>query len=85
MTTGWIKIKEWFEEKIQNDARRYHMSIDVAYKNGYIDVVDDCVFVCVQEKLSETEKAVKVVLSTGYIDGSYKGWTTWIPKSVICE
>lgn len=38
------------------------------------------------EVLSESEKAIQVILGTGDIVGSYKGWKTWLPKSVIkCE
>ena len=37
----------------------------------------------VHEVLKETEKAVHVVLSTGDVVGSIKGWKTWITKSVI--
>lgn len=45
--------------------------------------IDGYKLVRVQEVLKETEKAVQVVLSTGNVVGSIKGWRTWIPKSVI--
>ena len=88
MTTGKIRVKFWFIEKVQDEAKKYHMYIDIvdrttdehgmlqADEDGYYNVVAD-------EIIAESEKAVKVRLATGLIDGSYKGWTTWIPKSVI--
>lgn len=48
----------------------------VISENGYVVVK-------VIEVLKESEKAVEVVLSTGDVVGSYKGWKAWIPKSTI--
>ena len=45
-------------------------------ERGYFTVQADMIF-------SETEKAVKVLLATGTTVGSGKGWTCWIPKSLI--
>jgi len=86
MTRGFIKIKEWFYDKTQAIARGYNVYIDVesrgefgevkADENGYITVLVD-------EVIAESEKAVQVKLASGGVVGSYKGWKTWIPKSVI--
>jgi len=78
-----LTVKEWFAEKIQREASRYDMWIDFEYKNGQSNMENGLVTIKVFEKLAETEKAIKVKLETGYVVGSVKGWTTWIPKSVI--
>lgn len=71
-----IKIKEWFYDKQQETAGRYNCYIDKKdSEEGYVEVV--------AEQLKETEKAIQVKLDTGLVLGSYKGWTCWIPKSVI--
>lgn len=86
-TTGSniLTVKAWVIDKAQDTARRYNTYIDYAERgedhtrlevNGYIKVI-------VEERLGETEKAVKVRLRTGDIVGSVKGWTLWIPKSQI--
>lgn len=81
-----MKIKKWFLNKVQAEARRYNTWIDVAYtEDNMMDEEDDCYFANVEETLAETEKAVKVRFSTGMIVGSMKGWTTWVPKSVTME
>lgn len=75
---------------MQDEAKRYNYWIDVKYneemKDGDANLInneDGYVTAYVQEEIKETEKAVNVVLSTGFIDGSIKGWKTWMPKSVI--
>lgn len=81
-----MKVKEWFVDKTQETAKRYNMWIDVDSRNELGMIVADengYVKVMAQEVISETEKAVQVILSTGFVDGSAKGWKTWIPKSVI--
>lgn len=85
-----IKIKDWFFNKMQDEAKRYNCWIDVKYNEemqegdaNLINNEDGYITVYVQEEIKETEKAVNVVLSTGFIDGSTKGWKTWIPKTVI--
>lgn len=81
-----IKIKDWFLDKTQDTARRYNTWIDVFSRDeetGMELSIDGYKSVRVQEVLKETEKAVQVVLSTGDVVGSIKGWRTWIPKSVI--
>ena len=86
-TTGSniLTVKAWVIDKAQDTASRYNCFIDYAERgvdhtrlevNGYIKVI-------VEERLGETEKAVKVRLRTGDIVGSVKGWTLWIPKSQI--
>ena len=82
-----IKIKEWFYDKMEAVSRNYNMFIDVteasrvdgkitANEDGYLEVI-------VEQTIKETEKAIQVVLSTGWVIGSTKGWKCWIPKSVI--
>lgn len=85
MTT--LRIKEWFENKIQMEASRYNMLFNVKYTeiNGIrqMDTTDGYVTVEIEEVIKETEKAMQIKIATGHIDGSTKGYTTWIPKSVI--
>ena len=86
MEAGYIKVKEWFIKKTEQTSKRYDTWIDVysrdenekvtADENGYITVLAEKV-------IAESEKAVQLVLHTGDIVGSGKGWKTWIPKSVI--
>ena len=79
-----LKVKEWFLNKTQETATRYNTFIDFERnEEETMLVVDGYATVFVEEKISETEKAVQVVLHTGDVLGSYKGWKTWIPKSVI--
>lgn len=71
-----MKIKEWFYDKQQEIAGGYNCYIDKKdSEEGYVEVV--------AERIKESEKAIQVKLETGSIVGSYKGWTCWIPKSVI--
>ena len=71
-----IKIKEWFYDKQQATAGRYNCYIDKRdLEEGYVEVS--------AEQLKESEKAIQVRLETGSVVGSFKGWTCWIPKSVI--
>ena len=71
-----MKIKEWFYDKQQEIAGGYNCYIDKKdSEEGYVEVV--------AERIKESEKAIQVKLETGSILGSYKGWTCWIPKSVI--
>lgn len=79
-----IRIKEWFEEKAQREAKHYNVWINLKRnEDGTIEVVDGFVTAYVEEQLAESEKAIKVRLASGAVDGSYKGWTLWVPKSVI--
>ena len=85
MKKGYAEVKEWFINKQSEKATRYNCFIDIYSRdeNGKVESVDGYLKVLFQEVISETEKAVYVVLGTGNADGSYKGWKTWIPKSVI--
>lgn len=79
-----IKVKTWFYEKMCEAARMYNTFIDVERDAEGIRIVrDDCVTVYADEFIAESEKAIKVTLRSGAVVGSYKGWTTWIPKSVV--
>ena len=88
MNIGFVKVRDWFIDKTQITAKKYNTFIDV-YSRNEDDVIiseDGYYMVKIMEVLSESEKAIQVVLGTGDIVGSYKGWKTWLPKSVIkCE
>lgn len=75
----YITIKEWFYDKTEKISGDYNCFINKE------DLGNELVRVLVEEVLEETEKAVQVRLATGEVVGSYKGWKTWIPKSVIVE
>lgn len=81
-----LKVKSWFIEKVQIEALRYNMIIDKNIDRECGETLKEdengCYTVYVEE-LKETEKAIQVKLATGHIEGSTKGYTTWIPKSVI--
>lgn len=87
MKIGFVKVRDWFIDKTQVTAKRYNTFIDVYSRNedGVIIAEDGYYTVKIIEVLQESEKAIQVVLGTGDIVGSYKGWKTWIPKSVIKE
>lgn len=82
-----LAVKEWVIDKAQDIARNYNIFIDYTRRtndNYNMALVDNgYVYVKVEEKLDETEKAIKVRLGSGEVVGSYKGWTLWIPKSQI--
>lgn len=85
MDRGYIKVKEWFIDKQQSTATRYNCFIDKFDRNelGMAIVENGYIKVMVEEVIGESEKAVHVVLRTGDIVGSCKGWECWIPKSCI--
>ena len=85
MNRGFVRVKEWFLDKQQDIARGYNCFIDTPERNefGMAVVEDGFVQVWVDFVLGETEKAVHVVLATGEVVGSVKGWKCWIPKSCI--
>lgn len=79
-----IKVKEWFFDKTHNVAKTYNTFIDFERNSdGMINVVDGFVTLYAREILAESDKAIKVCLESGAVVGSCKGWTTWIPKSVM--
>ena len=79
-----LRIKEWFYNKTEETSGRYNTFIDfVRNEDGMQKVEDGFVTVIVEEKLAESDKAIQVRLATGSVVGSAKGWTTWVPKSVI--
>ena len=85
MKEEYLKIKDWFYSKTSETAERYNTFIDVFSRNEYGMILAENGYITVraQEVLNESEKAIQVVLSTGAVDGSVKGWKCWIPKSVI--
>lgn len=78
-----IKVKEWFFNKVYEEAKKYHIYLKGEYK--FVNNVEmlDHTILRVDEVLKETEKAVQVVLDAETESGSYHSWKTWIPKSVI--
>lgn len=87
MERKFAKVKAWVIDKAQEVSGSYNTFINVYSRdektgatvtdeNGYYTI-------CIEETLKETEKAVQVVLATGDVVGSVKGWKTWIPKSQI--
>lgn len=80
-----LRVKDWFINKAQETASRYNTYIDTTSRdeNGKITADENGYIVVVGEVEAESEKALKVRLSTGEVLGSCKGWSTWIPKSVI--
>lgn len=76
----YITIKEWFYDKTEQISVSYNCFID---KYDVEETDNGLVKVLVEEVLNESEKAVQVRLATGSVLGSYNGWKTWIPKSVI--
>lgn len=82
-----IKIKEWFYDKTQAAARAYNVFLDVTAESrneiGSITADENGYLNCVAEVLDESEKAYKVHLESGAVVGSVKGWTTWVPKTVM--
>lgn len=88
MNTGIMKVKAWVIEKAQNEAKRYNIWFNIPEcgrdaDGMHIITSDGYDHIIVEEILSETDKAVKVRIATGWTDGSSKGWTAWIPKSQI--
>lgn len=79
-----LKVKKWIIDRAQETAGRYNTYIDYArQEDGAALVEDGYITVLVREVLKETEKAVQVLLDTGDVVGSYKGWKVWVPKSQI--
>lgn len=79
-----LKIKKWLFDKIAREASAYNTWIDFDRDDNGLQVVEDgCVYACTREIIEETEKAVKVRLESGMVQGSYKGWATWLPKSCV--
>ena len=79
-----ITVKEWFFDKVHDQALGYHISLNGEYtEHPVMGNVLDHTKLRVEEVLAETEKAYKVKLDAETIYGNWKPWTTWIPKSVI--
>lgn len=76
-----ITVKEWFFNKVNMESKRYGLLLIGEYKDGVLD----CTKLRVEQILAETEKAFKVMLDAETFRGNWKGFTTWIPKSVIEE
>lgn len=85
MARSTLKIKEWFLNKEQDKASTYNMffNIESRNENGEITTDENGFVSVVAEIISESEKAIKIKIETGANLGSTKGWTTWIPKSLM--
>ena len=82
MTRGTeLKVKSWVIEKADKTARHYDRCIATKRNADGIgsEEVDGFVTVWIEEFITESEKAINVVLDTE--NGS--GWKLWIPKSQI--
>ena len=80
----FIGVKEWFYDKEHDKATRYNIFMDYERdENGLANIVDGYIFLKVEKILGKSEKAIHVRISSGDVVGSYKGWTCWIPKSLI--
>lgn len=79
MERGCWKVKEWFFDRVNDACKNYGMLLCGEYKDGMLDHT----ILRVDEVLNETEKAYKVKLDAETYAGHYKGWISWIPKSVI--
>lgn len=81
---NYLAVKEWFLGKEQEKATHYNIFLDFERnEDGTIKVTDGYAFAKIEETIKETEKAVQVKISSGDVLGSYKGWTCWVPKSLI--
>lgn len=78
-----IKVKEWFFDKVYEDAKKYHIYLCGEYTIENDIRMLDHTTLRVDDVIKETEKAVQVVLDAETESGSYHSWKTWIPKSVI--
>ena len=80
-----IRIKEWFLDKEQSKASGFNMWFTAPERGGKFNqpIRTDGYQAILIERLGESEKAVKVRIDTGEVQGSCKGWVTWIPKSII--
>lgn len=71
-------------QKTDDVAKSYNTFIDFERNDDdMMNVVDGFVTLYAREMLAENEKAIKVCLESGAVVGNCKGWTTWIPKSVL--
>lgn len=78
-----FKMKEWFYNKMNADAKSYYMRVNCDQNEDYSNVIEDnCVFVT-GNIIAETEKAYKVEFCTS--SDNNKDWTAWVPKSVVAE
>lgn len=87
MTRGKMMVKKWMLDQKQNEAARYNMWFEIAKESrtelGIVADEDGFVTVILDDIIKETEKAVQVVVATGDIVGSSKGFKAWFPKSQI--
>lgn len=84
MEKGVIKVKEWFFDKVNDACKNYNCILSGEYEEVNGITMMDHTKLRVDEVLFETEKAYKVIVEAETFRGHYKGWTTWVPKSVIC-
>ena len=76
---GLLTVKEWFFDKTNEDAKAHGILLCGEYKDGMLDHT----IMRVEQVLGESEKAINVVLDAETFGGTFNGWKTWIPKSVI--
>ena len=85
MKKGTITVKEWFFDKTNEEAKNYSILLVGEYINKDSHSELDHTKLRVDEVINETEKAYKVLLDAETFGGKYKGWKTWISKSVILK
>lgn len=79
-----MTVKEWFRDELKEKMMGYHCLPESEYiEDPKFGSIADDTKLRIAELVAETEKAVKVVVEAETFGGHYKGWTTWIPKSVI--
>lgn len=76
-----IKVKEWFGNKVDDEAGIYGW-YPVA---TYVDHIRDNTQIRIEEVVRETEKAIKVVVDCEDRMGNPRALSLWIPKSVIIK
>jgi len=72
-----LTVKEWFGEKLINEAHSYNLYVARTYGKSTIS------FHLSQPVLAETEKAIKVKVDAYTRGDNYREYTSWIPKSVL--
>lgn len=76
-------VPEWFFDKVNDACKNYGCMLSGEYtEQGGITMLDHTKL-RVDEMICESEKAYKVRVEAETRGGEYKGWTTWVPKSVV--
>lgn len=79
-----MKIKTWFFNKKNDEAKAYHMYLDYTCEDGKCLADSPETVTIIGSVIKESDKAVYFWANTGSFGGSTNGFKMWIPKSVIC-